>query len=56
MISNIGLNPLKLYHGVPQTLKYRNGFRVPTPPARKAGDEPLDGDSVQFVSENDGIL
>lgn len=56
MISNIGLNGLKLYHGVPQTLKYRNGFRLPTAPIRKAGDEALDNDSVAFVSDNNALL
>lgn len=55
MISNLGLNGLKLYHGVPQTLKYRNGFRVPTPPQRKVGDEALDKDSVAFVPESDTL-
>lgn len=46
----------KSHHGVPHSLDFINGIRVPLKPLKGIGGDPVADDSVAFASESDAAM
>lgn len=46
----------KSHYGVPHSLNFINGIRVPSVPTQNIGGDPVDDDSVAFVPDHNAAL